>query len=200
MHDSRVPRLTHVSQAAFLVVWPRYQNIVGSQVVTCRRAQFVYYCQQHIGRLCLKAAPANFRHVELRVSRWRRHRSCGETFTSIFTLAERRTTRRAVCWHPLCRDLFKTISFQNLKWIIPQSHVCNFTSVPLYQNYNCFPHFQKYGSQATWQTGLTWVWMRSSRQTRAQGEGEKEAEGLPGAEAEGQQGEGESLRFKLDQH
>ena len=67
-------------------------------------------------------------------------------------------------------------------------------------NYNCFPHFQKYGSLATWQTGLTWVWMRSSRQTRAQGEGEKEAEGLPGAEAEGQQGEGESLRFKLEQH
>ena len=67
-------------------------------------------------------------------------------------------------------------------------------------NYNCFPHFQKYGSLATWQTGSTWVWMRSSRQTRAQGEGEKEAEGLPGAEAEGQQGEGESLRFKLEQH
>ena len=67
-------------------------------------------------------------------------------------------------------------------------------------NYICFPHFQKYASLATWQTGLTWVWMRSSRPTRAPGEGEKEAEGLPGAEAEEQQGEGESLRFKLGQH
>ena len=67
-------------------------------------------------------------------------------------------------------------------------------------NYNCFPHFQKYGSLATWQTGSTWVWMRSSRQTKAPGAGEKEAEGLPGAEAGEQQGEGESLRFKLEQH
>jgi len=40
--------------------------------------------------------------------------------------------------------------------------------------------------------------MRSSRQTRAQGEGEKEAEGLPGAEAEGQQGE--AAKYEEDQH
>ena len=67
-------------------------------------------------------------------------------------------------------------------------------------NYIRFPHFQKYALLATWQTGLTWVWMRSSRPTRAPGAGEKEAEGLPGAEAGEQQGEGESLRLKLEQH
>ena len=67
-------------------------------------------------------------------------------------------------------------------------------------NYICFPHFQKYASLATWQTGLTWVWMRSSRPTRAPGAGVKEAEVLSGAEAGEQQGEGESLRFKLEQH
>ena len=67
-------------------------------------------------------------------------------------------------------------------------------------NYICFPHFQKYASLATWQTGLTWVWMRSSRPTRAPGAGVKEGEVLPGAEAGEQQGEGESLRFKLGQH
>ena len=58
-------------------------------------------------------------------------------------------------------------------------------------NYNCFPHFQKYGSLATWQTGSTWVWMRSSRPTRVLEEGGEEAGERLGGGAGEPQGEGE---------
>ena len=54
--------------------------------------------------------------------------------------------------------------------------------------------FQKHKeSVERWQTGLTWGWTRSSKPTRAPGEGEGEAGVRPEGGEGGQRGEGESL-------